>query len=607
MPELRYYQEEAAAMTVARLAEPGIRGCLLDMATGSGKTNVTLEIGRRRHRDTGRRVLFVADQQELVQQAARRAHEFTGLQCEIEMGERRADQAWFRAPVVVASKDSLHPRRLRRFDPHDFGTVIFDEADKATRKNKSWWHVFEHFYQNPELRTVGCTATARRHDRQGLCFDAVSYSYQLRKAVEEGWLLCPDQQYLHVKDLNFDEVVRLNNGKGDFDPKALEEAINEERTGHYIVRPTLEIVGQALTLTVSPTVAHAKMTAILFNRYRPGCARSIDGQTDDAERSRYIEQFTQREFNILCVCGVLNRGWDCPALEYVVMNRPTKSLTLYLQCAVGRGTRPLVDFLALGITGRDQAEDRKLAILASAKPRFTILDPVGNSGRHKCRPVCLADALAGSLPPEVVEAVARQPRERPGGGPADVLVELDRARVEWERAEEERRKIIRAQAEYTTTGVNIFGDGPAPLPQAQPQKLPGTPATPKQKAFLQKRDRWRDGMTKAQAGREMGRLKEEWAGKALSPKLTALLERAGERTNIPRDRAGAIADVLQARKWAPRDYSFSRDRLSIQPTGGGYVPVVLDTLRGKVRLGRAFRSERDCREYLAAVCEDGNT
>jgi hypothetical protein len=56
------------------------------------------------------------------------------------------------------------------------------------------------------------------------------------------------------------------------------------------------------------------------------------------ERDEYLRQFADGELQVLCACDILNEGWDCPAVEVLLMARPTLSRVIYLQ-QLGRGTR----------------------------------------------------------------------------------------------------------------------------------------------------------------------------------------------------------------------------------------------------------------------------
>ena len=70
-----------------------------------------------------------------------------------------------------------------------------------------------------------------------------------------------------------------------------------------------------------------------------------------------IPAFTQQNA-ILCNVGVLTTGFDEPSIETIILNRATKSLSLYLQM-VGRGSR-----------------------LSENKEKFLVLDLGKNTTRH---------------------------------------------------------------------------------------------------------------------------------------------------------------------------------------------------------------------------------
>lgn len=601
METLRYYQSEAADQAFLDMADINVRGVLLDMATGAGKTGCTLTVGERRHRLTGGRVLFVADQRELVNNAAlREIRRFTSMSVQIEMGSKRADKGLYKSDCVVASKDSIHPARIKKFDPNDFSTVIIDEADKAVWKNKSWRHVFEHFYQNKDLKTIGCTATIHRRDGKGLCFDRISYRMDLLRAINEGWLLCPDQQFIKIKGLDWDTVPL--DRKGDYDVSDLDQWKKEESVAQMIVAPACDMVpADAMCMIVSPSVAHAEMVATLLRRPKYGrTAVCIHGKTEEQERNYQLERFQNREVQFLCVCGVCIRGYDNPGVDYMVMARPTNSLAWYQQ-AMGRLTRSVCDFRALGIQGKEQAEERKLAILASAKPRTTMIDLAGNSTKHK-HPMSVARVLAGSLPMEIVNTVVSDMEKKSGGGPVDVQEAVEKAKALWSDLEEDRRRFLAAKVEWEAIPVSFFDFGSTHSPSSVLTR--GAPPSQKMIAFLQRHKRYREGMTKVDAKRAMLQLRSEWAGKSLSPKQQALLNKCGERANISLERGSALIEILKSRDWQERDYKFTKDRLGIHHGDDGkFRPTILDSIKGKIRLKPVFGSELECREYLGKVLE----
>ena len=63
----------------------------------------------------------------------------------------------------------------------------------------------------------------------------------------------------------------------------------------------------------------------------------VDGESED--RAEVLERYEQAGPGaVLCNSMLLTEGWDCPSVDCVVVLRPTKVRSLYVQM-VGRGTR----------------------------------------------------------------------------------------------------------------------------------------------------------------------------------------------------------------------------------------------------------------------------
>src|SRR5438445_12462575 len=116
------------------------------------------------------------------------------------------------------------------------------------------------------------------------------------------------------------------------------------------------------TIVFTVSVAQAENCCNLLNGVVPGIAEWICGKTPHDEREGTLSRFAKGDTSVVVNCGVLTEGYDNPAVEVIIMARPTKSRSLYTQM-VGRSTRPipgLVDLFPI-------AEERKSAIMASAK------------------------------------------------------------------------------------------------------------------------------------------------------------------------------------------------------------------------------------------------
>ena len=155
------------------------------MATGTGKTitfaAVICDLFRQ-----GQRVLVLAHREELLEQTAdklQQAAPWITPYVAITQGSRQ-DRAH---PVVIASVQTLaQPHRIERYEPGYFGAVIIDEAHHAPAP--TYRNLLQHL-KPPKV--LGVTASCRRGDAIGLdtAFETVAYSYPLRRAIDDGYLV----------------------------------------------------------------------------------------------------------------------------------------------------------------------------------------------------------------------------------------------------------------------------------------------------------------------------------------------------------------------------------------------------------------------------------
>lgn len=124
--ELRDYQEEAKEKVLAEWGK-GTKRTLLVLPTGCGKTIVFAKVTEECVRN-GDRVLILAHRGELLDQAADKVQQATGLGCATEKAEQTCIGSWFR--VTVGSVQSLmREKRLSQFPEDYFNTIIINEHD----------------------------------------------------------------------------------------------------------------------------------------------------------------------------------------------------------------------------------------------------------------------------------------------------------------------------------------------------------------------------------------------------------------------------------------------------------------------------------------------
>lgn len=452
----RDYQVECVDAIEERLKE--CRSTLAVLPTGTGKT---IMFGTAIAQRPGR-ALIVAHREELIFQAKDKMQRIMpDEQISIEMGEWSAlgssGGLLGNPKAVCASVQTLHDDRIKKFDPGWFDFLVVDEAHHAARHNKTYTRVIDHFSQNDKLRILGVTATPDRSDEMALgqVFSSVACNYELNQAIDDGWLVKLRQQMVSVEDLDFSNIATY---MGDLSAGQLDELMAEEKVCHKVVSPTLDIVDDKKCLVFTAGVAQAHKMAEIFNRWKPGSAVALDGKTEKPERRIELKRFAAGEFQFLIGCGLFLEGFDEPTIEVIVQARPTASRSLAAQI-VGRGTRILPNVIE-GVENGEfwrlpTADERKAAIANSAKPELTVIDFVGNAGRHK---LCYTgDILGGKYADEVVELAetwCKKAGEQGRSVPIDDALKLAKERIE-EQKKLARRKVM-AQAKYAVKPINPF-------------------------------------------------------------------------------------------------------------------------------------------------------
>lgn len=492
--ELRPYQQEAVE-AVEREWGLGRRRTLLVLPTGTGKTVVFNEIARREV-ERGGRVLILAHRGELLEQAADKLMRATGLSCSVEKAGDTSVGTFER--VTVGSVQTLmRERRLAALGRGRFSLIVVDEAHHAV--SASYRAVLDYF----DAKVLGVTATADRGDRRDLgeVFDSLAYEYPLPKAIRDGYLVPIEAQTVPLEI----DMTGVSTRSGDY---ALEEV--GTALDPYLPAIADEMAAAGLrdghrTVAFLPLIATSRKFCRLLSE-RGFRAAEVNGESED--RAEVLDAFGRGEYDVLCNSMLLTEGWDCPAVDCVVVLRPTKVRALYAQM-VGRGTRLSPE---------------------TGKERLLLLDFLWMTDKHElCRP---AHLLAKS--PEVANRMTEILES--SAGPAD-LEEVERAASEDVVAQREealaaelaaqrkkRRKLVDPlQFEMSIGAEDLSGYAPSFAWEA-------APASDKQVKALEGYGIYADEATCAgKASLLLDRLAKRREAGLSTPKQIRLLERYGFR------------------------------------------------------------------------------
>lgn len=324
--ELRDYQRRAVE-AVDRAVAAGNRKPLLVLPTGAGKTVVAAELINRAL-ERGGRAMFLAPRRELVEQASRAIARLGIRHGLILAGDRRTDGY---AKVQVASIDTLLARMIRtkRLEVADPTLVIVDEAHLSVTKIRA-----ELLDRWPNAVRVGLTATPTRKDGRalGMLYDELLEGATVAQLVEAGHLAKARYFAPSTPDLRGVEVIA-----GDYNQGQLAGAVNRPKLIADVVATWLEKAADRRTAVFATSVAHS--IALRDEFLRSGiAAEHADGSTPIDLRAAIFDRFANGKTQVLCNCELATYGFDLPAMDCVVLAKPTRSLMKYLQM-LGRGLR----------------------------------------------------------------------------------------------------------------------------------------------------------------------------------------------------------------------------------------------------------------------------
>lgn len=350
------------------LWDAGLKHVLGVMPTGAGKTVVMARIVR----ENKGACCVIAHRQELVGQIsmalAREGiyHRIIGPDDVVgmctEMHIEEFGQSFYNcnAQTAVAGVDTLNARAKElQFWAKNITLWLMDEAHHVLAENK--WGKALRLFKN--ARGLGVTATPCRSDKKGLSrttygvFDQMVLGPSMRELIQRGFLTdyeiaLPDPRLImdDKKDVGSTGDYKKNVVRLKF--KKEKNKIIGDLVEHY-----QRLANGTLAVAFVPDVDDAIDTAAAFTAAGiPSMA--LSARNTDRERREALKKFAKREILVLVNVDLFGEGFDLPALETVIMGRPTMSLGLFMQ-QCGRALRKM-----------------------KGKAKALIIDHVGNFWKH---------------------------------------------------------------------------------------------------------------------------------------------------------------------------------------------------------------------------------
>lgn len=387
---LRKYQEDAIRAVEQAIFDDGKRTMLLAMATGTGKTKISIAmLYRLLETKRCRRVCFVVDRRSLGEQAEgefkttrmigpRTFAQIFGLK-ELSDTAPEADTKIHVCTIQSLVKRVLFaggPDQVPPIDQYDLMVVdechrgyLLDremsDAELAFRSEADYISKYRRVLEHFDAVKIGLTATPALHTTE--IFGDPIFTYSYREAVIDGWLI--DQEppirihtHLSREGIHFkrgDRLPLLDPKSGeidlthapddlDFDVSEFNRRVVTSEFNRVVAEELAKHIDPALpgkTLVFATSDGHADM---LVNELKKAFAERY-GAIDDAAvqkitgsidaPSKAIRRFRNDANPMVAVTvDLLTTGIDVPSIVNLVFVRRVNSRILYEQM-LGRATR----------------------------------------------------------------------------------------------------------------------------------------------------------------------------------------------------------------------------------------------------------------------------
>lgn len=309
---------------------------LVVAATGTGKTLLAaFDYKRLRDANGGKlNLLFVAHREQILRQSK---DAFAAVLKDSGFGEMLVGgskpTSWNH---VFASVQSLASKGISEIPLDQFDMVVIDEFHHADAP--TYRRIIEHF-QPVEL--LGLTATPERSDGkrvQDEFFEGrVAAELRLWEALDLQ-LLTPFN-YFGIGDET--DFSNLNWNRGGYDQSQLSKLVtgNDARDRLVLkeIQRKISNIGSMRALVFCVSVEHARHVRELFQRAGIN-SELVLGETKETDRQQTIQRLKSGVIQTIVTVDVFNEGVDIPAIDTLIMLRPTESPVVFLQ-QLGRGLR----------------------------------------------------------------------------------------------------------------------------------------------------------------------------------------------------------------------------------------------------------------------------
>lgn len=301
---------------------------LYQLPTGGGKTVIFSEIVRQYLKNHNKKVLVMTHRVELCNQTSDMLTSFGVVNKVVNSKANLDDQE--RYSCYVAMVETLNNRlNDDKLDISDVGLVIVDEAHY-----NSFTKLFK-FFENAFLLGVTATPLSSNKDLpMNGNYDELITGESIENLIENDFLARAETfQY----DMGLTSLEVGSNG--DYTVKSSADLYTSPSMLNKLLEAYMKHSKDKKTLIFNNGIETSIQVYYTFkNAGLP--IMHLDNTATKKQRKQILKWFRETPNAILSSVSILTTGFDEPTIDTIILNRATKSLTLYYQM-IGRGSRVL--------------------------------------------------------------------------------------------------------------------------------------------------------------------------------------------------------------------------------------------------------------------------
>ncbi len=301
---------------------------LYQLPTGGGKTVIFSEIVRQYLKHHKKRVLVLTHRIELCKQTSKMLGEFGVVNKVIDSKADLSDQHSY--SCFVAMVETLNNRlNDGKLDISDIGLVIIDEAHY-----NSFTKLFKFFEKSFLLGVTATPLSSNIKLPMTDNYDELIVGESIESLINNNFLARAKTFSYNVGLTSL--VVGSN---GDYTVKSSEDLYTNTNMLSKLLQAYEERSKGKKTLIFNNGINTSWHVYDTFKAEGYPVAH-LDNTASKKQRREILQWFKETPNAILTSVSILTTGFDEPTVDTIILNRATKSLTLYYQM-IGRGSRIL--------------------------------------------------------------------------------------------------------------------------------------------------------------------------------------------------------------------------------------------------------------------------